>query len=87
MDWPRTPVLMVRGRSTKPRWRRGDENDAGVVLRLQEGTTASMACAMARALHPMVTARTARLHDLVGPAGRERAVEAILRTIDETIRS
>jgi len=62
------------------------EHMAGVVIRAEEVSPASMALAMRQALEPRAAAdRAARLQKLVGASGRERAVETILRVIAEKV--
>lgn len=82
----RTPVLMVPGpiheTALEGTW--VDEEGAGVVLRPEDVTRASMARALAQALEPGPAAeRAERLHRLVGSGGRERAVSAVRRLLEQ----
>jgi hypothetical protein len=84
----RTPVLMVPGpiheTLLEARWVK--EHMAGVVMRAEEVSPASMALEMREALEPRAAAdRAARLNKLVGASGRERAVETVLRVIAEKV--
>ena len=86
----RTPVLMVPGLIYET-WLEGtwvNERGAGVVMRPEQVTRTSMARAMAEALDPVaMPRRVARLHELVGTGGRDKAVETILRVIAEKMSS
>ena len=85
----RTPVLMVPGLIYET-WLEGtwvNESGAGIVMRPEQVTQASMARRMREALEPAAAAaRAARLHDLVGTGGRDKAVEVILQVIAEKVR-
>jgi hypothetical protein len=81
----RTPVLMVPGPiyETQLEGAWVHAHDAGVVVRSPaEARAARMADKLRDALDPdRASERAARLHQLVGTGGAERAVAAILRTI------
>ena len=86
----RTPVVMVPGMIYETAMEGGwvKEHDAGVVLWIEEVTRPRMLRAMRAALEPAAAAtRTTRLHELVGTGGRDRAVETVLRIVDEKVRA
>jgi hypothetical protein len=83
----RTPVLMVPGPifETQLEGRWVGERDAGVVVEVETLTPGRMAASLRKALQPEQAARrAARLAELVGTGGRDRAVETVLRVIGET---
>ncbi len=64
-----------------------DEHGAGIMLRPEEVTARSMATNMQRALDPASSGqRVERLRTLVGAGGRDAAVTAICRVIEESVR-
>lgn len=85
----RTPIIMVPGLIYET-WLEGtwvNESDAGVVMRPEEVTHASMLRGMRSALDPIAaTARTERLADLVGSGGSDRAAATVLQVIAERSR-
>ena len=85
----RTPIVMVPGLIYET-WLEGtwvNDADAGVVMRPEEVTHASMAQSMRAVLDPVASAiRTAKLAELVGTDGAARAVAAVLCVIEERVR-
>ncbi len=84
-----TPVLMVPGLiyETALEGTLVDEHGAGIVMRPEEVTARTMATNMRRALDPALSGqRVERLRTLVGPGGRDAAVSAICRVIEERVR-
>lgn len=85
-----TPVLMVPGLiyETALEGTLVDEHGAGIVMRPEEVTARSMAVKMRDALDPAASKeRARRLRTLVGEGGRDTAVAAINRVIDQRVRS
>ena len=84
----RAPVVMVPGPIHETRLEGSllRERDAGLVLDVADVTRVTMGRAIRQALEPEGAAvRAARLRELIGTDGRERAVEAVLRVIAERV--
>jgi hypothetical protein len=80
----RTPVLMVPGTifETQLEGRWVEDREAGVVVWIDDLTRARMTASLRDALRPEAAGRrAARLAELVGTGGREKAVETVLTVI------